>query len=156
MKHQSHLTIFQPASPSKFLAVDILDAFPRTNIGNKFIAISINRYSKPTRAISTTKTTASNFVKTLFENWINPYSIPLFSLTDNGPQFVGKLIQNVCFDLSVEHLTTIAYDLRRNGQVERYKTALITRLHHYLLDHQKNWDKLVQQLTFAYGTRLHR
>lgn len=57
-----------------------------------FVVVKTNLYSKLTKAVLTVKATASMVVAILHEHWIILYRIFGTAWTDNGTQFVSKLI----------------------------------------------------------------
>ena len=153
---QKHLRLFPANGPLEFVAMDILGPLPKTKQGNQFVVVLTDRYSKLTRAIPTGKTTATTVATIFVDHWVIPYGIPNYVLTDNGPQFVAKFFASVCLALGVKHVTTTAYHPRTNGQTERFNRTIVTRLRHYVGEHQDDWDLYVQLLTYAYNAQVHR
>ena len=51
---------------------------------------------------------------------------------------------------------TLAYHPQTNGQTERYNQKLLYRLRFFVNEHQRDWDKLIQPLTYAYNAQVHR
>lgn len=39
-----------------------------------------------------------------------------------------------------ENITTIEYSPLTNGQAERFSSTLVSRMRHYVSEHQTNWD----------------
>lgn len=74
--------------------------------------------------------------------------------TDNGPPFPSKFFLTECSFLGVKHLTTTAHHLQTNGQVDRYKKTIATRLCHLVAEHQRDWDTSVQPLKIVYYTQV--
>lgn len=58
--------------------------------------------------------------------------------------------------LDVEHPTKTTYYPQTNERVEWYNRTMVTRLRHYVAENQKNWDKYVQPLSYAYNTQEHK
>lgn len=133
----------------EFIAIEVLRPLPRTTSGNQYAIVITDRYSKVTRAIPTSKTASTHAANIFFEHWVIPYGIPKYLLTDNGPQFTSKFFAMICSLLGVKHLTTTAYHPQTKGQVEHYNKTIVTRLRHYVAEHQRDWDTLVQPLTYA-------
>lgn len=53
-------------------------------------------------------------------------------------------------------MTTITYDPHTNLKTERYNKTLVSRLHHYLGEHQRYWEDYVPPPTYAYSGQVHR
>lgn len=129
--------------------MDILGPLPKTSAGNQFVFAMNDRYSRLTRAVPVSKTTASRAALTIIDNWIMPYGIPNFLLTDSGQQFVRKFFNALCSILGIKQLTTTAVHCK-HSRTERYNKTIVARLHQYVNEHLSHWDLFAQSLT--YGT----
>lgn len=78
-----------------------------------------------------------------------------FIRTDNGTQFDSKFFTTVGLFLELKKLTTTAYCSQANELVEGCNYIMVARLHHYVSEHQKNWDTYIQSFAYAYNTRTH-
>ena len=87
----------------------------------------------------------------LLEHWILPYGVPKHVLSDNGPQFVGKVFTTIRTMLRLKHDKTLAYRPHTNGQTERYNQTLVHRLRVFVNEHQRDWDTLIQPLKYTYN-----
>lgn len=132
VKHQHHSTSVPPTGLLEFMAVDTLSPLPQTKKSNQLFVIIMHRCSELTREISTTKTLASYVVTILYDDWIIPYGIPSFLLTDDGAQFVAELFEIMYLEVKVKPLTMVAYHLQKNGKVKRYSKILSAQLCHYM------------------------
>lgn len=74
------------------------------------------RYSKLTWAVPVLKKTHSQAALTFIDNWIMPYSIPNFLLTDTGLQLISKILNALYIFLYVKQLTTTENHPNTNGQ----------------------------------------
>lgn len=137
MNQQSHLTLFPPISPTGFIAIVTFRSLSRTENGKQSVVIILERYSKLSRAILTTKTSISFVATILFEKWINECRTPSFLLTNHDPQFVAKMFKILWHDIKFKLLTTTAYQSQTKRQVERDNNTLLTWLRHSTSDHQK-------------------
>lgn len=113
------------------------------------------RYSKFTRAVSTSKTMKSQIASLSAYNWIMQYGIPRHVLK-NEMQFVSKLLETLCTFLRTKHLTTMAYHPQTNGQSEQFNETTIAILCHCGAQLQQYWYLYVQLLTCAYNAQRHR
>lgn len=156
LKNKLHLQLFPATGPLEFVALDLLGPLPRTNKGNQYVDVITGRYSKLTRAIPTGHVTSTNVAYIVFNDWVIPYGIPTYILTDNGTQLTSKSFATLCTHLGTKQLTTTAYHPQTNGQVERYNKTIVTRLRHYVAKNQRDWDIFVQPLTYAYRSQVHR
>lgn len=153
--HQKHLRLFPANGPLEFVAMDLLGPLPKTTKGNQNVLVITARYSKLTRAVPLTKTTANHVATAFLENWVISYEIPNYLLTDNGLQFVAKFFAAICLYMGLNQVTTTAYHPQTNGQTERYNKTIVARLRHYVAEHQSDWDVYVQPLTYDYHSQVH-
>lgn len=147
---QHKLKLFPTRGPSQDIAVDILGPFPKTRNDNLHVVVIIDRYSKLTRAITMRKITSGLVATVVINNWILPHGITDSILTDNGAQFVAKCFKKFCHLMGIKRRTTTAYHPQTNGQAERYNKTIAARLRHYVGEHQDDWDRYVQPLTYWY------
>lgn len=71
----------------------------KENTGNLHVTVLTSRYTKLTRSITAVTVTSTNATHIFVENWIMPYEILTFLLTNNGPQFVPKFFAAFCLRL---------------------------------------------------------
>lgn len=57
--------------------------------------------------------------------------------------------------MSISNDFTRTYQLRKNGQSERYKGKVLEMLRCYVNYYQREWEEYVQVLTYAYNTAVH-
>lgn len=85
-----------------------------------------------------------------------PYDIPDGYLTDGCKQFTSKYFAALCISLDTELVETTKHHPQCREQVEQYICTLVTRFRNYIDKHQQDWDFLLQPLTYAYNTHVHR
>ena len=75
--------------------------------------------------------------------------------SDQGREFVKKVIDNLMDHFQTDHCIALAYHPQSNGQRERdnrtLKAALITLVH----DQANDWDQYISGILFAYHTSIH-
>lgn len=98
--------------------MDIPGALLRKRLGNQLVLVITDHDSKLTRAVSMTNTTAPHVGTVCLYGWVLTYCIPVYLLTDNGPQFVPKFFASICPYLGAKLLTTTAYHPQTKGQTE--------------------------------------
>lgn len=152
-RRTNYMKSFPATEPLTDLSIDLLGPLPRTKVGNEFLLVIVDRFSKLTRAIPLGDTGAESVTAAFLDYWVAAYGPPGTILSDNGPQFRSKFFQGVCSFLGVKNLYTTTYHPQTNGQVERYNRTILGQLRTYVEDHQDQWDNVVSMLTLAYNSR---
>ena len=86
--------------PFEVLAFDLVGPLPKAKGGFRFILTSICMATKWPEAIART-------------------GIPVQLLTDQGPQFVGSFMKQICENLNIDKVLTTPYRPETNGVIER-------------------------------------
>lgn len=81
------IRLFTPAGAVDFVTIDMLGPLPETESGHKYVVVITNGYSKLTKAIKTTRTTATKIVNIFKEHGVLNLGILSTVLMDNGPNF---------------------------------------------------------------------
>jgi hypothetical protein len=127
---------------------------PTTKNGTRFILLFSDRFSKFTVARPLKTISANDVAECFVADWISNFGVPLILLTDNGPQFASKFLQQFSNVLGVYQRFTGAYHPATNGQVERFNRTVLTMLSHYV-DASSDWDKVLGPVMAAYNATVH-
>ena len=84
------------------------------------------------------------------------FSIPEQLHSDQGRQFEGKLMQDVCRLLHIDKTRTTAYHPQSDGLVERLNRTLLSMLAATVHEHPGDWDKKLRLVCMAYNTSVHQ
>ena len=76
--------------------------------------------------------------------------IPNEILSDNGSQFTSDMMAEVHRLLSIKSITTTPYHAQCNGLCERYNGTLKQMLRRMISEQEKEWDRFIEPLLFAY------
>ena len=76
--------------------------------------------------------------------------VPKEILTDQGTNFMSKLLTELYRMLHVQPIHTSPYHPQTDGLVERFNRTLKAMLNKLVGDEGKNWDQLLPYLLFAY------
>jgi hypothetical protein len=93
----------------------------------------------------------------LLEEIFCRYGFPEVLTTDQGTEFVNRVVDGLNELLSIRHLHSTPYHPQANGSVERTNGTIIGVLRRImeLPGHQKDWDRYLQPAMFAYRTTVH-
>lgn len=133
-------------------AMDIVGPLPVTRLGNKYILVFIDHFSRYAECIPLAEISAKIVAKAFVTNIILRHSVPRQLLTDRGTNFTSKIMKEAAESLGIKRLLTTAYHLACNGVVERLNKTLIDMLAHYVQKDQTQWDEMLQYILFAYNS----
>ena len=132
------------SEPFEVLAIDLVGPMPTAKYGFRYVLTAVCMGSKWPEAIPLKAETAKAVAHGLMEIFART-GIPLQLLSDQGSQFLGSLVTQLCRDLRIDQIKTAPYHPECNGVVERMHGTLVpmlTKAHQLGLD----W---VEQLPFA-------
>lgn len=79
--------------------------------------------------------------------------IPSKLLTNIGPQFVSNFFVVDCKALGVNNITITEYYPQTSGPTKRFYSTIVSRLRHYLSEHQKDYNSCLLPLIYAYNVQ---
>ena len=111
--------------PFTRIAMDIFGPLPRTKAGNKYILVVMDYSSKWPEAYAMKNTTSETVVKCLID-MTSRVRIPEELLTDNGSNFVSKIMKSYCQAMGIRQIKASPYHPQTDGMVERFNATLKT------------------------------
>ena len=113
--------------PFENVAIDFVGPFPRSH-GYKYLLTYIFLASKYPEAIPLKQAMAKECEEALLDIFARN-GVPLTLLSDQGAQFMGVLLKQLCLRLGVKHIRTTPYHPQSNGSVECMHGTLVPMLH---------------------------
>ena len=101
------------------ISMDIMGPLPKSNSCNVYILTIQDLLTKYSIAIPLKQASAINIADNLIKKSICIYDAPKAVLTDQGSNFVNKLIQAVAKKFKIKLFKTTAYRPQSNGSIER-------------------------------------
>lgn len=142
------------SSPMELVAIDYLTLEPSKG-GCSNILVITDHYTRYAQAIPTRNQTAKTTADALFNHFIVHYGIPQRLHSDQGANFEGKVIKELCKLTGMQKSRTTSYHPIGNGMTERFNRTLLNMLGS-LENHQKaNWKQYVGPLVHAYNCTRH-
>ena len=152
---QAALTPLVTGSPWERLSIDITGPHPRSRNGYQYMLTAVDHFTKWAEAIPLRDRTALSVAKALVSNVISRFGCPKQILSDQGPEFDGYLMTELCKQLRIDKVRTTAYKASTNGAVERFHRTLNSMLGKVVSDKQKDWDQWVPIVMAAYRASPH-
>ena len=151
-KPQAPFETIRANHPFQIVTWDIMGPLPTSDTGFKVIT---DVFTKWVEAFPL-RTTGAEILATNFVNEVvSRFGVPSQLHSDQGANFCGEIINSMCQQLGIDRSRTTAYHPQGNGQVERFNRTLESMLAKVVTDNQKDWDKHLPQVLFAYRTSLH-
>ncbi len=95
-----HLKSIPVCDPFYQVALDTAGPLPETDLGNKYILVAIDHYSKWCEAKAVTDHGARTAARFLEDEIICRYGVPKFVLTDNGTEWAVEF-DVMCRDYAI-------------------------------------------------------
>ena len=77
-----------------------------------------------------------------------------FCFQTEGPNFLSKLVAEVCKIFQIQKVNTSSYHPQTDGLVERFNSTLCQSLSMYVARNQKDWDDFIPLILFAHRTSI--
>jgi len=88
-------SLFSPTEPLSAVCLDLLGKLPTTAMGNRYLPVMVDRFSKLTREVALPREDAEAVASAFSDTWVASYVPPNSLLPDNGPQFTSTLFQGI-------------------------------------------------------------
>ncbi|GFW41780.1 retrovirus-related Pol polyprotein from transposon 17.6 [Trichonephila clavipes] len=98
-------------------------------------------------AISSARVIADNF----FDNYISHFGAPIKLISDNGPQFISDIFENLSERLGIRHVKTVVYRPQAN-RTERVNRDLVQMIANYVNEQHDTWDQFLREFAYAIRT----
>ena len=115
------------------------------------ILVVTDHFARYAQAYVTTSQTAVMVARVLFTQFFTQYGWPTKSITDQGPQFEGKLFQKLTEEAKIRKIRTTPYHPQGNAQCERFNQTLLGMLGTMPPNDKKEWQEWVSAMTHAYN-----
>ena len=125
----------------EILATDFVGPLPVTKNGNRYILTFVDHFTRYCFAIPLPEQTAERVAYELVHKIILQYGAPQYLLSDQGTQFLSKVIQETCRLMKIKKLQTTAFHPQSNGICERFHRTLINLMSYFVNKEAQNWDK---------------
>ena len=146
----------QPLLPSERvwerIAMDVVGPLPESTEGNKYILVLSDYASRYALTIAMEDQKAKTIAFHLADKIISKYGAPEKVLTDQGTNFLSKLVEEICTLFKIKQLRTTSYHPQTDGLVERFNRTLCDMLSCYVSEEPDNWDKYLPFVTLAYNS----
>ena len=144
-------TLPKPWGAWHTVAVDVLGPLPQTRLGNKYVILITDYLTRFVIALAVKDQTAETTAGALMQKFLE-FGFPARLITDNGPNFRSRLMEQFCTLLETAHLFTTPYHPQFDGLCERFNRTLASMLRGFVASHQGDWDLHLPYVMYAYRT----
>ena len=143
-----------PAKVWSLVGIDIIGPLQESAHGNKYIVAMSDHFSKWSEASAIPNKTAKCVADFLYSVVCRLGCMDTL-ISDQGREFVNKVIDFLLESLQTEHRISSAYHPQTNGQRERDNRTLKSALSKLVNDQCDDWDIHIPGVLFAYHTSKH-
>lgn len=134
--------------------IDYKGPLPTTKIGNKYILVIMDAFSKWVELIAIRAATAANTIRALTQNIWGRYGPPHRLVSDNGTHFTAHIYKEMCRDWGIKDIKISPHYPQANA-VERVNRNLSAMLNIYCRKAKSSWDTLLPNFQLALNSSVH-
>jgi hypothetical protein len=142
-------------APFERIATDILDTRKLTRNRFQYIIVVSDYFTKWTEAYPLRKHTAEIVADVIAKRWISHHGVPKEWHSDQGPEFEGKVVKELCKIMEMTKIRTSPYRPQSDGMVERFNRTLLNLLSAFVNEKANDWCEHLPYLMFAYRSAKH-
>ena len=146
------MTPIQGTHPLQFVTMDYLTI--EKAMGYENILVIIDHFTKFAQAYPARNQKAVTTAKLVLD-FIRRYGFPEKFHSDQGQNFVGKVMKNLYKLTGIKQTTTTPYHPMGNGLSERFNHTLLSMVATLTSEKKKAWPKCLPDLVMAYNSSTH-
>lgn len=150
-KKQGLLKSTEVTAPGEMMGIDLMGPLPVSVRGNQFCLVLVDYYSKWVELFPLRRATATAIARCLVRDVFSRFGCPRALLSDNGPQFIGEVYEEVCSLFGIKRKFTSPYHPQTN-LTERVNRTLGRMIASYVGQRHGAWDAHLEALAFALRT----
>ena len=144
-----------PKGPWQEISIDIIGPLPKSN-GMDAIVVIVDQFTKMIRLKATTTNISLEGIAKIYRDDIwKLHGVPRKILSDRGPQFASKFMEEFTKALGTKRQLSTAYHPQTDSQMERINQEIGTFLRHYMNYRQDDWTDWLAAAEFQYNDKKH-
>lgn len=144
-----------PLEPNDKISLDIFGPLPKTKSKNQYILSIQDQLTKYLLLIPLKDQQATTIIPALLNHYIYIFSSPKHILTDQGTNFVCKLMESFEQAFKIKHIKTTSFHPQSNGALERTHATVKDLIRTCTSDRQNEWDENLNLICMGYNTSVH-
>jgi hypothetical protein len=146
---------YNVGAPIERITADVLGPLPTSDLGNKYLLIVADYFTKWTEAFPLPHQEATKVAEVIVKEVVSRFGVPLSLHSDQGRNFESAVFSEMCSLLGIKKTRTTPLHPQSDGMVERFNRTPESQLSKFVSDHQRDWDQHVPLLMMAYWTAVH-
>ena len=134
--------------------IDLVFGFKETDEGYRGLVIMTEYLSKYPYVSPIRTKSAGEIADKLFE-YISFFGPPKELLSDQGKEFLNKMVENLSVKCGIERRVTASYHPQTNGLTEHFNATLVNSLRKHAEAEPDKWVDWLPFILLAYRTRVH-
>ncbi|GFX87327.1 retrovirus-related Pol polyprotein from transposon 17.6 [Trichonephila clavipes] len=135
--------------PNEIVTLDLLGLYHASRVRrNSYVLVITDHSSKWLEIVPLKKASAKVRADSLFNNHMSRYGAPIKMISDNCPQFISKICENLSNRLRIQHVKTVVY----RPQLNRTDRVIQDLLRSYVNDNHETWDQFLREFAYALRT----
>jgi len=130
--------------------------YPADNRGNQYIIVIIDNCTRVVELGAHPTSEADNAARAL-QAWCSRYEVPIKVLSDNGTQYVNKVIEELMLILNAQHQLITPYSHEENSLVERANKEVLRHLRAFIyeINSSHKWSDFLPMVQRIINTTPH-
>lgn len=143
-------------APFEHLAVDLKTDLPTTPRGNNHVLVVTCIATKYTVLVPLVDKAAATVAWALWERVLTVYPTPKILQSDNGKEFLNKLVKTLCSLHGIDKRRVAPYNPRANGSAENRVKNTAQVLFKIAENDLDNWDLYLPMVQLALNAKVHQ
>ena len=153
--HSSVNTYPVPSKPFARVHMDLITHFSESNKGNKHLLVVIDELTRYVEMYPLRNKTAEEVAVTFFNGFICRHGSPEVLISDNGKEFVNKLLDTLSDLMKIKKVNIQTYRPQANGLCERANRKILEAMRMAIGGQDPNWDNCLDYVRFAVNCTHH-
>ncbi|GFW70189.1 retrovirus-related Pol polyprotein from transposon 17.6 [Trichonephila clavipes] len=138
--------------PNGLVTLDLLGPYPVSRVRrNRYVLVITDNFSKWAEIIPLKKASARVIADNFFDNYISRFEAPIKLISDNGPQFISDIFENLSERLGIRHVKTVVHRPQAN-RTERVNHDLVQMIANYVNEQHDTCDQFLREFAYAIRT----
>jgi transposase InsO family protein len=144
-----------PSQRWETVSMDFIVQLPKTAHGYDAITVFVDKLSKQVHfCASHTTDSAADVARLFFDQVFRLHGMPRAFISDRDTKFTSKFWMALTKLLGIKQNMSTAFHPQSDGQTERANRTLEEMLRSYISYHQRDWDKFLSMMEFAYNNSI--